>query len=76
MTSAEAAFYKQLYKLVSSIDFALLANYGKMKQDQEIKLIRSKCEPYEHGYYNGKADVWEHIINLKDHVTKVMQNIT
>lgn len=75
MTPQDAQFYRRLYKLVVSPDFELLASYAKIKQDQDIKAIRTKKEAYEYGHHNGRADAWDEVIKLKDHLIKVMQNI-
>lgn len=75
MEPSEAAFYKALYRVVSSQDFDLVVKYGKIKQDQAVKQVRSKKEIYEYGFNNGYADAWEEIITLRSSLIKIMQNI-
>lgn len=76
LSPQEAVYYRDLYRLVTDpIINDLLVKYAKIQYDIAIRSSRSKKELYDYGYGNGQADAWQDIINLKDKLTKIINNV-
>lgn len=76
LTTEEIGFYKQLYAvLCDEKTNELFVKYSKKMYDNAIKKVRTKQDTYEYGYNNGVADAWQHIGQLKYHLTEIMKNV-
>lgn len=76
MTPTEIQFYRELYKVISNPDIEqLFVKYAQIHYNKAIFKTRTEQTLYAYGYNNGSADAWEAILNLKQNVTKIMNNI-
>lgn len=77
LSEQEKQFYRNLYKLLANEEInSTLVKYAEMQYNKALNTIRvRKDSVYDYGYGNGNADAWQAIVNLKDHVTKIMREI-
>lgn len=76
MTPEEKKFYKDLYKVLTNPDIEqLFVKYARIQYNKAIQKVRVEQTQYAYGYNNGMADAYEDFLNLKERITKIMQNI-
>lgn len=76
MLDTEKLFYRNLYRILSDENTnKALQQYATIEMDKSIAKVRTKTDEYFHGYNNGAADAWKHIIELKIKITEIMKNI-
>lgn len=77
MTPDDIKFYRDLYRVMADPAInALIVKYAEKQYNKGLQSVRVKHDSlYDYGHANGVADAWEHVIKLKDTLTKIMQNV-
>lgn len=77
LNQQELAFYTALYKAISDPKVNdLIAKYAEKQYNNSLKSLRTKKDNlYDYGYANGSLDIWNAVLNLKDTLIKILQNV-
>jgi len=74
LNSEETLFYRNLYSIFNDPHIStLLEKYAKLEYNKALSKVRSKNDAYDSGYFNGKADAWEHLLTLKQTITDIIK---
>lgn len=77
MTEQETAFYRNFYKILCNEETNnLLKKYATSQLDKHLRVVRASRDMNEIQRANGCMDAWNDIINLKEHITKIMREIS
>lgn len=76
LSSEEIAFYRNLYRVFNDPTISdNIVKYAQMKQELALKRVRGKNDQYDQGYFNGLADAWTDIVNLRSALLEIMKQI-
>lgn len=74
LNSEEHLFYRSLYSVLNDPHIsALLERYGRIEYEKALNRVRSKQDTYDYGYFNGQADAFKSLLDLKSRITEIMK---
>lgn len=76
LSPEELTLYKTLFKIISDpVISEPLAKYARIQYDIAVKNVRSKKDVYEYGYFNGIADAYQNMIQLKSVLLNILKSV-
>lgn len=76
MEPTEIKFYRDMYKLLSNVEYEqLFVKYAQMNYNKALAKLRIKQDIYDVGHANGNLDAWQDLMHLKASITKIMNNV-
>lgn len=74
LNSEEILFYRNLYSVLNDPHISqLLEKYSKIKYNEALDRVRVKQDTYDHGYWNGNADAWKSLLDLKARIMEIIK---